>query len=376
MKTKENLSTSQEVFDDQPSDHLVSPPDIYESLKFTINRFVKVTEDECVAIALWVLHTYFIRQPQENQVCHYSPILMIHSPERGCGKTTLIEVLRLLVPRPLVAMNATEAALFRAMSLRRPTLFLDEADSFLSKRQEVLNIFNSGYERDGNVLRVLPPAYSEVGEFSTWGAKCIAGIGNLSDTTESRSLKICLTRKMPSERLEKRNEVLRSDPNYFTSQRREMVRFTLDYEEDILGLECPFVAELDDRTQDNWSGLFRIATFIGGDAMMQAETAAITLSKNDVSEDSEGVELLRDICDLFEDHQEDSISSIELCERLRAAVDLPWASHNRNGLTPHGIAALLKPFGIRTRQTKRAHSNTRRYHKEDFAEVFQRYLGR
>jgi putative DNA primase/helicase len=352
------------------------PLDLYESLKSAINRFVRVTNEESVAIALWVLHTYFIRQPKEEQVCNYSPVLMIHSPERGCGKTTLIEVLRLLVPRPMVAMNATEAALFRSIASRRPTLFLDEADSFLAKRQEILNIFNSGYERDGNVLRVVPPAYSEVGEFSTWGAKCISGIGNLSDTTESRSLKICLTRKLPGERLEKRSEVLRSDPDYFSRLRQTMVRFTLDYEEQMLATGIPFADDLDDRTQDNWSGLFRIAECIGLQSLAEAKTAALALSRNDVSEDSERIELLTDIRDLLVDIKGGSVSSVELCERLCKLVERPWATHNRSGLTPHRLSAMLKPFGIQTKQTKRAHSNTRQYHKDDFAEVFLRYLGK
>jgi hypothetical protein len=50
------------------------------------------------------------------------------TPEKGCGKTTLIDVLACLVWRPLLSANITIAPLFRAVELQQPTLLIDEAD--------------------------------------------------------------------------------------------------------------------------------------------------------------------------------------------------------------------------------------------------------
>ena len=72
------------------------------------------------------------------------PRLFVNSPEKGCGKSTLLDVLSRLVTKPLGASNITAAALFRVIEAERPTLLLDEANS---------------YARDNEYLRgVLEPA--------------------------------------------------------------------------------------------------------------------------------------------------------------------------------------------------------------------------
>src|SRR5271169_6937669 len=60
-----------------------------------------------------------------------SPRLAITSPEKRCGKTTLLHLLRALVARPLPTANMTTATLFRAIQAAQPTLLIDEADTFI-----------------------------------------------------------------------------------------------------------------------------------------------------------------------------------------------------------------------------------------------------
>jgi len=47
------------------------------------------------------------------------------------GKTRTVEVLGLVVPNPMNVVNATSAALFRQVVSDRPTLLIDEADTYL-----------------------------------------------------------------------------------------------------------------------------------------------------------------------------------------------------------------------------------------------------
>src|SRR6202012_5993868 len=79
----------------------------------------------------------------------------IESPEKRCGKTTLVSVLAALAHRPLIASNITVGALFNAIDSCRPTLFIDEADTFLSGNGAMRGILNSGNTwRTAYILRL------------------------------------------------------------------------------------------------------------------------------------------------------------------------------------------------------------------------------
>jgi hypothetical protein len=60
-----------------------------------------------------------------------SPRLAITSPEKQCGKTTLLDVLSCLAWRPMTTGSITAASIFRVVEKVQPTLLIDEADTFL-----------------------------------------------------------------------------------------------------------------------------------------------------------------------------------------------------------------------------------------------------
>ena len=82
-----------------------------------------------------------------------SPLLIINAPERACAKTLLQTVLAKLCCRSLSAANATLSALFRSIEKWKPTLFIDEADTFFRDNVELHGMVNAGYQRDGFLLR-------------------------------------------------------------------------------------------------------------------------------------------------------------------------------------------------------------------------------
>ena len=62
----------------------------------------------------------------------------IESPEKECGKSTLITLLSRLVNRPAVSSNISPSAFFRVIEELRPTLLIDEADTNLRGKDDLM----------------------------------------------------------------------------------------------------------------------------------------------------------------------------------------------------------------------------------------------
>src|SRR5207237_5220205 len=140
--------------------------------------------------ALWIVHTYAF---ELRRVCTY---LGIESPEKECGKTTLMTLMSRLINRPEVASNISSPAFYRAIEELRPTLLIDEADTLLPGNAPLRGILNAGYIREmAYVLRITsepiqdasnseslswgkPKGGSRLARFSCWGPKAIAQIGH------------------------------------------------------------------------------------------------------------------------------------------------------------------------------------------------------
>jgi putative DNA primase/helicase len=125
---------------DSPPPHPgpVQPAELLSEIEAVIKRHVVLSDHAAAALAVWVLHTYTFEL--RDAVAYVA----IESPEKRCGKTTLISVLAAMAHKPLTASNITVGALFRAIDACRPTLFIDEADTFLSGNGTMRGIINSG----------------------------------------------------------------------------------------------------------------------------------------------------------------------------------------------------------------------------------------
>src|SRR5262249_8887595 len=127
--------------------------------------------------------------------------LGVRSPTKQCGKTTLLDVIGRLVLRPLPTANVTAAAIFRVVEGHRPTLLVDEVDTFLHENDELRGILNSGHRKGGTVLRTVGDDF-EVRAFGTYAAVAIALIGALPDTLHDRAVTVDLKRRLPSEKVD------------------------------------------------------------------------------------------------------------------------------------------------------------------------------
>ena len=96
--------------------------DVFDYLR----RFVAYPSMHAQAAhTLWIAHTHFM------DVWDTTPRIAFLSPEPGSGKSRALEVTELLVPNPVIAVNATPAYLFRKIGQEdgRPTVLFDEIDT-------------------------------------------------------------------------------------------------------------------------------------------------------------------------------------------------------------------------------------------------------
>lgn len=355
--------------DPVPWPTLVDGADLLATIEKTVTRFVIVSHDAVVAIALWVLHAHALK------AFSLSPILAVLSPTMRCGKTTLLSLLATLLPRALSTSNITPAALFRSLERYKPCLLVDEGDSFLTLSEELRGILNSGHTRSGAaVIRTVGDTF-EPKIFSTWGAKVLAAIKSppLPSTVVDRSIVIDMQRKAPGDGVERfRHTKLKELPPLC----RQAARWAADNLDALCAADPSVPGQLNDRAADNWRPLLAIADLIGGEWPMRAREAALTLSGEAVQEESHhGVTLIGDIVAIFEARDTDRLSTTDIISDLVKREERPW-SEWRHGkqITPRGVASLLKPFKIKPKVQRIGTDTPSGYERKVFVEAHTRYF--
>jgi putative DNA primase/helicase len=356
----------------EPWPQAVDGGELLRELMAAIRAHVVMDEVQCLAVALWIIHAH------AHDAAAISAILASISPQRRCGKTTLLSLLQELTPNPLMASNITAAAVFRAIAEWAPTLIVDEADTFLAKNDELRGIINSGHNRRAAfVVRVV-----EVGKklspvkFSTWAPKIIASIGDLSDTLQDRSIAIRLRRKLPGDPVQK----FRADRvQHLTNLCRMVARWVQDHLEELRKRDAPVPGKLHDRAADNWRALLGIADLIGGKWAAKARAAALALEETGDKADTKdlAIRLLADLRSIFDrDKRKEYLSAEHITGCLANIDESPWPDY-RNGkpINSNGFARLLEPFEIYSRKvTTGPDKGNMRWYRADFEDTWTRYL--
>ncbi|MBI5428301.1 MAG: DUF3631 domain-containing protein [Nitrospinae bacterium] len=343
---------------------------LLDEITAILKRFVIMPEMANVANSLWILHAWAIDSFQ------VSPLLRIESPAKGCGKSTLLMVNGELLPRNLSTANITTASLFRLVDSHGVSLCIDETDTSFRENQDLIGLVNAGYLGYLKKTAIAPRCDGdshEVKLFSSWCPKVLAGIGRLSDTTESRCIRIRLERKLPGEKTE---PFSLCKTEIFAPIKEKLARWSADNLGALAEATPDIPKGLGDRAADNWRPLLAVADLAGGPWPEQARKAALELSGNDAQDDdSPGMALFEDIKEFFEHGHTDTVSSETLVNHLVGLESRPWAEWRQGKpISKNGLARLLKKFGIGPRQFKENGDKTRGYFLDDFWEVFSRYL--
>lgn len=346
---------------------------LLDELASFVRRYVVLTAHQVVAVALWVLHAH------AADAAESTPYLAVTSAERRSGKSRLLELVELLVPRPLLSANVSPAALFRTIAAETPTLLLDEADATFSRNageraEELRGLLNAGHRRGAVVIRMVGPGASLKAErFPVFCPKALAGIGELPDTIADRSISIRMKRKSPGEEV---TRYRRREVEPASSGLRARLAAWCERRLDGLAEARPMLPDaLDDRAADGWEPLLAIADAAGGDWPGDARRAALVLSagRDDAEADSLGVRLLADVRAVLDERSADRIASAELASALAAMEEAPWGDLYGKALDARGLARRLRPFEVRPRKVRVGEETVQGYRREDFADAWARY---
>lgn len=356
--------------DPDPWDKPVVGIELLDRLREVLTRHLVLPPHADIAIALWIVFTH------AHDAWLISVILVIISATKRCGKTTLLMLLSGLVPRPLPTSNITPAALFRTIEAYEPTLLIDEADTFFSRRDELRGIVNSGHRRDvAYVIRAAGDDH-EPRQFRTWSPKAIAQIGRPPETVVDRSIVIVMHRRAPNEHV----IPLRLDRvGNLEPLRSQAWRWAQDHLDDLRDADPEVPEHLGDREADNWRPLLAIADAVGGPWPALARDAALGLAGHE-GDDTPVVQLLADIMSAFRRRGHGRIRSSDLLLELHKIPESPWSEwKGGQPLSDVQLARLLKPFGIGPKTLwfqlrDGSKKSLRGYELHAFQDVFRRYF--
>ncbi|WP_239647474.1 DUF3631 domain-containing protein [Nocardiopsis baichengensis] len=356
---------------------------VLDEVEAFMRRFVAFpSEAAVVATVLWAAHTHLL------ECFDSTPRLAFLSPEPGSGKTRALEILATLVPFPMLAVNATTAAMFRAISdlEHRPTILFDEIDTVFGPKakenEELRGLLNAGHRRSGVSYRCIGDGSEQkVVAFPSYSALALAGLGELPDTILTRSVIIRMRRRAPGEKVEPYRERLHEPQGHALSTR--LAAWAGAVRED-LGQAFPEMPEgVTDRPADVWEPLLMVADAAGGTWPQRARQACLELvgASQDPGKVSLGVRLLADVRTAFAGA--DKMPTEALLEALCAMEDAPWAEIGPGGKPidsrrlsrmlgkyPTAEGAPIKPRTVRMPDG----STPKGYTADDLADAWARYL--
>lgn len=368
---RDGAGASLEIEDPEPWDDPVSGEQLLNEICEIFKRYVIFPEGGAQTAAIWAVQTYCI------DAFDIAPILQIKSPEKRCGKTTLLDLLAVSVRRPILAASISPAAVFRSIEKWEPTLLIDEADAFMGGKEELRGILNAGHRRGGSVVRTAGDDH-EPRLFDVFSPKAIAAIDDLPDTIEDRSIQIQLKRRLNHERVERfrraRVELELAD------LKRKATRWAQDYIEALAAADPSTPGELNDRAADSWRPLLAIADVAGGEWPALARAAA----QASIGEPGEGqaenvkIMLLEDLQEIFlEAGMPDAMTTAAILEKLHTVLERPWAEYGfkEKPLSPKSLGQLLRGFeGVRSKQLWIGGQNVKGYEREPLDDAWERYL--
>jgi len=325
------------------------------------------------ATTLWTVHCHAI------DAFESTPRLALLSPEKGSGKTRTLEVLGLVVPVAMHAVNMSAAALYRVVADKQPTLLLDEADTYLgphvAKNHEDLRaLINAGHRRGATVYRgEVSGKAVKVVEFPAFSPCALAGLGDLPDTILDRSILIAMRRRAPDEDVEPfRERLVRPEADALRDRLAAWGAANLDTLTDA----WPTMPDgIIDRAADVWEPLLAVADAVGGHWPERARHAAITLNAARQQRDpSLGVQLLADCRRIYTERGVDRLPTETLIEALITLDESPWGYLRGKPIDARGLAYRLRKYDVRPGDHRFDDRTRKGYRAEDYYDAWARYL--
>ena len=310
----------------------------------------------------------------------HAPRLIIKSPEKRCGKSRLLDIIEATCYAPLITVNASPAAVYRAIGGEEPrTLLVDEADAIFGTRraaeanEELRALLNAGHQRGRPAIR-WDVKTRQLDECETFAMAALAGIGHLPDTIEDRGIGIDMRRRTPGEQVSSFRSRRDAPPLY--GLRAELHEWLRSHR-DILTETVPELP-VEDRAADTWEPLVVVADLAGGDWPRLAREAckALTAETGDDIEGNLKTRLLADCRTAFEAAGWPlAIASKRLLELLTGDADAPWREYGRDGLSQRKLGTMLTEYGIRSQNIRFTDGGQAKgYLRLAFEDAWSRYV--
>ncbi|MFF4673044.1 DUF3631 domain-containing protein [Streptomyces sp. NPDC001279] len=332
-----------------------------------------------VAVALWDAHAHLL------DCFDSTPRLAFLSPEPGSGKSRALEIVETLVPQPMVAVNASAAALFRAVSGAegRPTILFDEIDTVFGPKagdnEELRGFLNAGHRRSGVTYRCIGDGGNQaVQAFPSYTAVAVAGLGSLPDTILTRSVIIRMRRRARNERVEPYRQRLHEQEGH--ALRERLAEWAEQVRDEVRDAWPDLPDGVTDRPADVWEPLLAVADAAGGDWPARARAACVELVKASQADDkgSLGIRLLTDL----RDHVMvgvDRLPTIAIVDRLNSLDDAPWADMGGKPLDSRRLSKMLSEYmtgdndRVTSRNIRTAGGVLKGYYSSDLHDAWTRY---
>ena len=170
--------------------------EVLDAAAAEMKKHVAAPDTHFYTAVLWCLHAHLLHKAEFD--IDITSRLGFQSLEWNSGKTTSMDIVGELVPRPLRVGSISGSAMFRAIDANKCTLLGDEIEFLLhaDSSPEVKAIINSGTNRAfAFVLRSMPvgDGQFELQAFSTFAAICFTAIGKLNPpSVQSRCISLSM----------------------------------------------------------------------------------------------------------------------------------------------------------------------------------------
>jgi hypothetical protein len=289
------------------ADDFEQPPNAFELLLhlFEVSGII-LNFAQVVIVALWILHAYVVFD-------HYrhTPRLMLRSRRPASGKTTLLSLIKLLVPNGFKSDDASPASLYSQLQeVPRSTLLLDECENsaLLTHDRFMRALLDAGHRYDGSFSRQIKGQNVSLSVFAPLAYALVSNRRvRVPEQLVSRSIPIDM-RRHP----EGRDEIEPNDPQ-IAEVRRRIFDWALTFRRPP-NCEILFVG----RDRDNFRPLLEIGAALGYPETARAAVLEIYQPCEDLLDP-----LVFGIHQAFEQHEK-SIWTPELLSALHENPHAHW----------------------------------------------------
>ncbi len=296
-----------------------------------VAKYVVLSDDARTVITLWAAHTWLLNHADATLYLH------ITSPEKGSGKTRLLEVLSLIVANPQWGVATSTAPLFRMLHEgveggEPITVLWDEVEHSVrgtdnEMGRALLAILNVAFRKGQTVARCVGENHQVV-HFQVFGAFALCGLGKLTDTLADRCIPIVMQRRTAKEPIqvfyhkeaEKETEIIRQSLNCWRLKERNLKA--------LQDTPAPPIAGISDRANEGLVLMLKLATLAGWKERFVAAVQCLFRDREDTQ--SPLTATLKILQEVFRNPPDDAVKEGDDVLLTTKQIFLAWGDYDED----------------------------------------------